>query len=158
MSFTLASSPLFFIVEKVGQLNKFSRLNDEKRKMLMCVLNENEDEMRQDCEEWDDDKKVYFEGKSNLHKLLKSTDGKPTKKSFLRRNPTSRGNFYHDDYAKNYYVWARMRYEQKILWNAEVFENHYTDFIHPRCLHRYTRERKKNGKKMTMMTRTSDDD
>ena len=134
MSFTLASSPLFFIVEKVGQLNKFSRLNDEKRKMLMCVLNENKDGMREDCEEWDYEEEKYFEGKSNLHKLLKDTDGEPT----------SRGNFYHDVNA-----WERTKYEQKVLWFAEVFENHFTDFIRPSCLPRYTRGRKKNGKKMT---------
>ena len=138
MSFTLASSPIFFIADEVGQFNKFSRLNDEKRKMLMCLLNENtEDEMRQDCEEWDDDKKVYFEGKSNLHKLLKSTDAE----DYL---PTQAGDFYHDTI-----IYERTKYEQKILWNAGVFENHYTDFIHPRLLHRYTRGRKKNGKKMT---------
>ena len=144
MSFTLASSPLFFIADEVGQFNKFSRLNDEKRKMLMCLLNENtEDEMREDCEEWDCEEDKYIEGKSNLHKLLKSTDGEPT----------SRGNLYHDVNA-----WERTKYEQKILWNAEVFENHYTDYIHPSCLHRYTRGRKKNGKKMTDDEKMLDDD
>ena len=105
MSFTLASSPLFFIANEVGQFNKFSRLNDEKRKMLMCLLNENtEDELRQDCEEWDYEEEKYFEGKSNLHRLLKSADAE----NYV---PTSRGNFYHD-----LIIAQRARYEQKILW------------------------------------------
>ena len=40
MSFVLASTPLFFICDEVGKFNKWDKLNNEKRKILMSVLKE----------------------------------------------------------------------------------------------------------------------
>mgnify|MGYP003664907579 FL=1 len=40
MSYVLASTPLFFICDEVGKFNKWDRLNNEKRKILMSVLKE----------------------------------------------------------------------------------------------------------------------
>jgi hypothetical protein len=38
MSYVLASTPLFFICDEVGKFNKWDKLNNEKRKILMSVL------------------------------------------------------------------------------------------------------------------------
>tara|TARA_R110000823_G_scaffold13792_2_gene45432 strand:+ start:1666 stop:1995 length:330 start_codon:yes stop_codon:yes gene_type:complete len=38
MSYVLASTPLFFICDEVAKFNKWDRLNNEKRKILMSVL------------------------------------------------------------------------------------------------------------------------
>ena len=151
MSFTLASSPLFFIVDEVGQFNKFSRMNNEKRKMLMYVLNENTDGyLAEDNEEWNEELGVYVCGKSSHHHNLTPRHSWVGSYGW---NTYSGEDRRPDLYFKN----GRAKKEQMKLWEGKVYVNDYADYIHPRRRSHFTKGRGINGIVMDITAKKAND-
>ena len=125
MAFTLASTPIFFITDKVGEFNKYSRMENKKRKKLMKVLNENVDNEREDyCDEWDDEYVNWLEGRSNLQKLLRDVE---TASGIMPR--TFPGNYSYDLNLK-----IRRWYEYQVINGMgysdagnQIFKEPYTE-------------------------------